>query len=153
MQWTLRPTRTSDQSASQQTHLRWGIKCSHEIPMCIVYSHMPEWPPLWQDGAPPPLEAHCPPLSRRWMWESCQMEPASKFLFLTLATFNRAEFRWFSRNNYGYSSSWITANMLCAVVAGGGKDSCQGDSGGPLVTSNSGSGVTPGQNYVQIGAY
>ena len=41
--------------------------------------------------------------------------------------------------------------MLCAVVAGGGKDSCQGDSGGPLVTSNGGSGVTPGQNYVQIG--
>jgi len=55
------------------------------------------------------------------------------------------------KNDYGYHSSWITSNMLCAVVAGGGKDSCQGDSGGPLVTANGGSGVTPGQNYVQIG--
>ena len=42
--------------------------------------------------------------------------------------------------------------MLCANVAGGGKDSCDGDSGGPLVTA-SGDGVTPGQNYQLIGKY
>jgi hypothetical protein len=32
----------------------------------------------------------------------------------------------------------ITANMLCAAVEGGGKDSCQGDSGGPLVVFDNG---------------
>jgi len=53
-------------------------------------------------------------------------------------------------NDYGYSSSWITDTMLCAVVPGGGKDACQGDSGGPLVAT-SGDGVTPGQNYDLIG--
>ena len=56
----------------------------------------------------------------------------------------------FDRNDYGYSSSWITDTMLCAVVPGGGKDACQGDSGGPLVAT-SGDGVTPGQNYDLIG--
>jgi len=40
------------------------------------------------------------------------------------------------RNNYGYGSSQILDNMLCANVEGGGKDSCQGDSGGPLVAMN-----------------
>merc|ERR1719481_1586008 len=54
-------------------------------------------------------------------------------------------------NKYSYPSSWITSQMLCANVAGGGKDACQGDSGGPLVSSGSGNGVTPGQNYELIG--
>ena len=31
----------------------------------------------------------------------------------------------------------ITVNMICAAVAGGGKDACQGDSGGPLVVGSS----------------
>jgi len=55
------------------------------------------------------------------------------------------------KNDYSYSSSWITARMLCANVNGGGKDACQGDSGGPLVSSGDGDGVTAGQNYELIG--
>ena len=36
-------------------------------------------------------------------------------------------------SNYGYSSSYITKNMMCA--RDDGQDSCQGDSGGPLYDS------------------
>jgi len=50
-----------------------------------------------------------------------------------------------------YPSNWIFDEMMCAGVDGGGKDACQGDSGGPLITSESGDGVTPGQNYQLIG--
>lgn len=38
----------------------------------------------------------------------------------------------------------ITANMVCAGLAAGGKDSCQGDSGGPLIVPN-------GQSWLQAG--
>jgi len=55
------------------------------------------------------------------------------------------------KNDFSYPSSWITDQMLCAMVDGGGKDACQGDSGGPLVSSGSGNGVTAGQNYELIG--
>jgi len=36
--------------------------------------------------------------------------------------------------NQKYSGNIDAASMICAGVAGGGKDTCQGDSGGPLVT-------------------
>jgi len=38
----------------------------------------------------------------------------------------------------------VEANMFCAGVNGGGKDSCQGDSGGPIVIRN-------GNQHIQVG--
>jgi len=40
--------------------------------------------------------------------------------------------------NYYSGTSGITAQMLCAYVDGGGRDSCQGDSGGPLIVMSGG---------------
>ena len=73
------------------------------------------------------------------------------------------------QSDYIYTQSDITPQMLCAAAGDGmgGQDSCQGDSGqlgkskliwhkseslgGALVSSSGGDGVTPGQNYQQIG--
>lgn len=43
-----------------------------------------------------------------------------------------------------YGSGYITSSMLCAGLAGGGKDACQGDSGGPLWVDFQGSRVQAG---------
>ena len=43
-----------------------------------------------------------------------------------------------------YGTGSITSSMLCAGLAGGGKDSCQGDSGGPLWVDFNGSRVQAG---------
>ena len=52
--------------------------------------------------------------------------------------------------NAAYSNG-ITANMICAGLATGGKDSCQGDSGGPFVCMENGKPVVTGVVSFGIG--
>merc|ERR1712106_907191 len=82
-----------------------------------------------------------------WGTTSLGGSTSSKLLEVDVNVMTNSE----CQNNYAYPSSWITDQMLCAIVEGGGKDACQGDSGGPLVTAGAGNGVVAGQNYEQIG--
>lgn len=52
---------------------------------------------------------------------------------------------------YAALSGGITANMVCAGLAEGGKDACQGDSGGPLIVSSGGSNKLIGVTSFGIG--
>jgi len=82
-----------------------------------------------------------------WGTTSLGGSTSSKLLEVDVNVLSNSE----CQNNYAYPSSWITDQMLCAIVEGGGKDACQGDSGGPLVSAGAGNGVVAGQNYEQIG--
>ena len=63
-----------------------------------------------------------------WGTTSSGGSMSSKLLEVTVKVMSNQECK-----NTGYQADWITEQMLCAGVSGGGKDSCQGDSGKKLV--------------------
>ena len=60
-----------------------------------------------------------------WGTTSLGGSTSNKLLEVNLDVLSNSE----CKNDYSYPSSWITDQMLCAIVDGGGKDACQGDSG------------------------